>query len=209
MPTSPAPIAHEANGSIGTATPAHLVAFAHAALFSPSLTTLVLALAKGYIPNLPGLSTATLRCHPPNSAAMVKGHLDQSRQNQRSTRPTLVSPEAKPLLHNDVDLFPTAPVDCARSHFCYIGVMEPTGQIFTNQTGRFVAPSINGNNYLLVIYDYDSNNILAEPMKTRTGASILTAYKTLHSTLCAAGLPPELQRLDNECSKPLKEFMHS
>jgi hypothetical protein len=78
MPTSPAPIAHKANGSISTATPANLVAFAHAALFSPSLTTLGLALAKGYIPNLPGLSTATLRRHPPNSAAMVKGHLVRS-----------------------------------------------------------------------------------------------------------------------------------
>jgi hypothetical protein len=46
-------------------------------------------------------------------------------------------------------------------------------------------------------------------MKTRTGASILNAYKILHSSLCAAGLRPKLQRLDNECSEPLKDFMHS
>jgi hypothetical protein len=87
--------------------------------------------------------------------------------------------------------------------------MEPTGQIFTNQTGRFIALSSNGNNYLLVLYDYNSKNILAEPMKTRTCASILNAYKTLHSSLCAAGLRPKLQRLDNKCSKPLKDFMQT
>ncbi|MCK7513582.1 MAG: hypothetical protein MZV70_62545 [Desulfobacterales bacterium] len=35
--------------------------------------------------------------------------------------------------------------------------MEPTGQVYTDQTGRFITPSSNGNNYLLILYDYDSN----------------------------------------------------
>jgi hypothetical protein len=44
--------------------------------------------------------------------------------------------------------------------------MEPTGQIYTDQTGRFVTPSSTGHNYLLVLYDFDSNAILAEPIKS-------------------------------------------
>jgi len=61
---------------------AEIVAFAHGALFSPALSTLQKALAKNYINNFPGLTEQTLRQHPPRSIAMVKGHLDQSRQNQ-------------------------------------------------------------------------------------------------------------------------------
>jgi hypothetical protein len=70
--------------------------------------------------------------------------------------------------------------------------MEPMGQIYTNQTGRFVQASSNGNNYLLILYDYDSNSILAEPIKTWTGQAILAAYKIIHTRLCNAGLRPKL-----------------
>jgi hypothetical protein len=35
-----------------------------------------------------------------------------------------------------------------------------------DQTARFVIPSSTGNNQLLVAYDYDSNSIHAEPMKS-------------------------------------------
>jgi hypothetical protein len=85
--------------------------------------------------------------------------------------------------------------------------MEPTGQVYSDQTGKFVQPSSHGNNYLFILYDYDSNLILAEPMKTRSAQSILGAYKTVHTKLCRSGLKPQLQRLDNECSDALKEFM--
>jgi hypothetical protein len=57
------------------------------------------------------------------------------------------------------------------------------------------------------MYDYDSNSIHAEPMKNKTANSILTAYKLVHQRLCAARLKPKLQRLDNECSQTLKNFM--
>jgi hypothetical protein len=198
--SNPAPLVMEAaHASIGTASPADLVAFAHGALFSPTLSTLGAALTKGFITNFPGLTVTTLRKHPPVSAAMVKGHLDQSRQNQRSTKPDVIPVEDAPdLPQTDDDPFPAAPADGARSHYCYLSVMEPTSQIYTDQTGRFVTPSSNGNNYLMVLYDYDSNCILAEPMKNRTGKSILAAYKALHTNLCAAGLRPQLGRLDNE-----------
>jgi hypothetical protein len=61
-----------------SATPAELVAFAHAALFSPALSTLAIALKKGFVHNFPGLTEKTLAKHPPRSFAMVKGHMDQS-----------------------------------------------------------------------------------------------------------------------------------
>ena len=195
------PAAQHANAAIGTSTPAELVAFAHASIFSPALSTLTEALKRGYLKNCPGLSDKLLRRHPPQSYAMVKGHLDQSRKNQR---PTATNANANN--KDDIDEeFPSTILE--RANLCYATIIEPTGQIYTDLTGRFIAPSTTGNQYLFILYDHDSNCILAEPLKTRKSADILTAFKTLHTKLCKAGLPPQLQRLDNECSDSLKEFM--
>jgi hypothetical protein len=197
-PPAPPIRLHQANGAIGSATPAELVAFAHATLFSLALSTLHTALAQGFISNFPGLTARTLRKFPPRSIAMVKGHLDQSRKNQQSTKvsskptsPTNHIPDS----HTD-DCFPQSERPNERTHFCYTTIMEPTGQIYTDQTGKFVVPSSSGNNYLMILYDYDSNAILAEPMHTHTGQSILTAFETLQTRLTTAGLTPKLHRLD-------------
>jgi hypothetical protein len=64
--------------AIGSATPAELVAFAHAALFSLAPSTLAIALKKGFVQNFPGLTEKTLAKYPPRSYAMVKGHMDQT-----------------------------------------------------------------------------------------------------------------------------------
>jgi hypothetical protein len=53
------------NAAIGSATPAQLVAFAHAALFSPALSTLDMAVHNGFLPSIPGLSPALLCKYPP------------------------------------------------------------------------------------------------------------------------------------------------
>jgi len=84
-----------------SATPAELVAFAHAALFSPVLSTLCLALDNNYIHGFPGLTSALVRKYPPQSAAMIKGHLDQSRKNQRSTKPASAATTVPPHLPTD------------------------------------------------------------------------------------------------------------
>jgi len=59
----------------------------------------------------------------------------------------------------------------------------------------------------MIAYDYDSNAILAKPMTSRTGPALLAAYKCIHQTLTLRGLRPKLQRLDNEASTALKQYM--
>ena len=159
------------------------------------------------------LTTKTLRKHPPLSVAMVKGHLYQTRKNQRSTEKITTSPpdlptDSDPEEHPPADSFPFSDPGNGRSHHCYAAVFEPaTGQIHSDQTGKFVVASSAGNNYILVVYDYDSNSILVEPMQSRTGPCILAAFQILHARLVAAGLRPQLHRLDNECSTALKTFL--
>ncbi len=59
----------------------------------------------------------------------------------------------------------------------------------------------------MILYDYDGNAILAKPMKNRTEDKIIHSYQVLHDCLVAAGLKPRLQKLDNEASRRLKQFL--
>jgi len=46
-------------------------------------------------------------------------------------------------------------------------VIEPTSQAYMDLTSRFVVPLSTGNkNYILIVYNDDSNGILAVPLKT-------------------------------------------
>jgi len=69
--------------------------------------------------------------------------------------------------------------------------MEPMGQAYMDLTGKFFAPSSSGNNYILIVYDYDSNGILTVPLKNRHFDSILAAFQVAHGHLCAMGLRPK------------------
>ena len=224
---------HTAFVAAGGATPANLVAFHHASLGAPALSTLEKALRLNYINGFTGLTVETLRKFPPvNSIPMIKGHLDQSRKNQRSTQasntatiipyddtevppipPTATTSDITDDITEDSDAFPQSEPGNARTHACFAMIYDPPekiypeGKIYTDLTGRFITESSTGNNYLFVLYDYDSNAILCEPIKNRTKHSILAAFQVLHTKLVKAGVRPKLQRLDNECSDILKEYM--
>jgi hypothetical protein len=174
---------HVANATFGAKTSTELVAFAHAALFSPVLSTLHAALTKGYIVGFPGLTAKSLKQHPPTSIPMIKGHLDQTRKNQRSTKTTttVIAPDTPAISTTDdtqPDSFPLR--DEPKTHQCFVATFEPTGQIYTDQTGKFVQVASTGNNYIMVLYDYDSNHIFVHAFKNRTAKCLLDTYKQLH-----------------------------
>jgi len=116
---------------------------------------------------------------------MLQGHMDQDWQNKISTKPKH-TPASNNKCSNE-DTYPDAPLDDAQIHYCYAAMLEPTGQIYTDQTGKFVAPLSTGNNYILILYNYDSNVILAIPFKNHQSDCILQAYKLGHARLCAYG----------------------
>jgi hypothetical protein len=59
----------------------------------------------------------------------------------------------------------------------------------------------------MVLYDYDSNAILAKPIKNRTSPELLKSFQFMGQELVAKGLKPKLMRLDNEASKLLKDYL--
>ena len=74
--------------------------------------------------------------------------------------------------------------------------------------GRFPSKSSRGKSYILVLYNYDSNAILADPMRSRYAVKWLRAFKVLEEHLCKRGPRPKLQLLDNEVSTMLKLHLH-
>jgi hypothetical protein len=60
----------------------------------------------------------------------------------------------------------------------------------------------------MILYDYDSNAILAQPIKDRTAPELLKAFQVMEQELVARGLRPKLMKLDNEASKLMKTYLH-
>ena len=86
-------------------------------------------------------------------------------------------------------------------------VVDIQGKVYSDQTGRSPIISSRGNKYDMIIYDYNSNNIITECLKSRTIGDIKAAYHITHTILCNHGLQPKIQLLDNKSLDQLKVFM--
>ena len=70
----------------------------------------------------------------------------------------------------------------------------------SNITGAFPHKSILGNLYFMVMYDYGSNTILAEPVKNSQEATIRDAFTKMHKILNSIGSNPRVYIMYNDCS---------
>jgi hypothetical protein len=123
--------------------------------------------------------------------------LNQQRLNARTTK--IKEPKAivtEPDLDHGI-----------KTQFVYSATID-AGQIYTDQTGIFLVVSNKGNKYIMILYDYDSNAILTQPIKDRTAPELLKAFQIMEQELVARGLKPKLMKLDNEASKLLKTYLH-
>ena len=93
------------------------------------------------------------------------------------------------------------------TQMAYLQTIEFTGKVSTDQTGRFPVTSSRGSKYIMVLYDHDSNAILAEPLNSRNERELIRAARVLHAYLSDRGLTPQYQMLDNECPGGLKTFL--
>ena len=189
-----------------SSTKSELLQFLHASAFSPVPSTLIHAITKNHFVTWPGLTTKAVRRHLPKSLATAQGHLDRQRRNTRSTKaPPPATPE-----EITQDLQPTPIQQRSNAVFtAYHLVDAHNGVIYTDPTGAFPVTSRAGHKYLLVLYDFDSNAILAEPMKARSDDEALRAYEALYNTLTTRGCKPSLNILDNEASRAIKRAITS
>ena len=80
---------------------------------------------------------------------------------------------------------------------------ELEGFIATYLCGRYPTMSNRDMKYIFVLFDYDSNEILSQPMKSKKGSAIIAAYDSIYNELSDASIILILQYLDNEISKEL------
>ena len=104
---------------------------------------------------------------------------------------------------------PTLPSqeDTVQTQMAYMKTIEFTGKVSTDRTGRFPVTSSRGSKYLMVLYDHDSNVILAEPLTSRNERELIRSTRVLHAYLSNRGLTPQYQILDNDCPGGLKTFL--
>jgi hypothetical protein len=155
-----------------------LINYLQAAYFSPVKSTWIKAIKNGNSSSCPGLNEHTANNHLSKYTSTRKVNLNQQRQNARAAKikdAQLLDPE------NDID-------HGVKTQFVYAATKDAE-QIYTDQPGRFpMVFSSKGNKYIMISYDYDSNAILAKPIKDRTSPELLKAFQVMEQELMDKGL---------------------
>lgn len=138
-----------------------IVTYLHQACCSPITSTWLKAIEAGHFTTWPGLTVDLVQKHLHKSIATTKGHLRQECQGLRSTQPKI-----QPTISNSTvkPVMTTLEPSNVQTHWAFMEPIEITGQIFSDQTGRFPITSCRGNKYIMVVYDYNSNTILTKPL---------------------------------------------
>jgi hypothetical protein len=182
-----------------------LTAYLHACVGSLPPTTWIKAIANDWFSSWPGLTTTAVRKHLPKSPMTVMGHMHRIRKGIRPSAKVQI----EQLMQEESEHEPTlAPPrgNIDRKHFVGVNAVkfeDLKGIISTDLPGRFPITSARGHAYIFVMYDFDSNSILAVPIKNRRKQSLIQGYKDCLIDLTRAGIKPILHRLDNEISKDM------
>ena len=174
-----------------------LARYLHASAFSPSLSTFHHAIKQGNFVTWPGVDTLNFSKLLGTPMATAKGHLDGERKNLQSTKQStnLDCNFPKQINNKTNNIFAT--IADTKS------IVTQDNKAFMDLTGRFPHRSSRGNQYIVIVYDYDSNAILCEPIKSRQAKDIFTAFTKCEEKITKAS-KPSLYILDNECAADLK-----
>jgi hypothetical protein len=111
------------------------------------------AVKDGHLITCPGLAEAAINKHLKLTPATAMGHMNQRRENIRSTSKAPSEKQQSP----DTDLG-------TKTHLVYAVIVDQ-GQLYTDLTAKFPVQSSKGNSYVMVCYIYDCNYVKVIPMK--------------------------------------------
>jgi hypothetical protein len=130
--------------------------------------------------------------------ATAMGHMNQRRQNIRSTSKTPIAAA--------IDDVPTTNTNLGTKIHLVYAVLVDQGQLYRDLTGKFPVRSSKGNSYIMFCYVYDCKYVKVVQIKSRSASEWVKSYDHIHQELTAKGLKPKLQTLGNEASAALKHF---
>jgi hypothetical protein len=163
-----------------------LIHYLHKALFSPRKSAMLQAVKDGHLITWPGLTEDAINKHLKLTPANAMGHMNQRRQNTRSTSKASIEKQKSP----DTDLG-------TKNHLVYAVVVDQA-QLYTDLTGKFPVRSSKGNSYVMLCHIYDCKYIKFFPMKSRSASESVNAYGSIHQELTIKGFKPKIQTLDNK-----------
>jgi hypothetical protein len=131
------------------------IKYLHACCFSTVTDTWIKSIQNGHFATWTSVTVENVREYLCKYDETEKGHLNQIRQNIRSTQTNV-----------EISAPETEMVQEDKCHYIYATTLE-TNQIYSDLTGRFPTTSLSVNKYMLIMYDYASNSILSAPMKNR------------------------------------------
>ena len=174
-----------------------------------SVKTYLEAIKEGLLSLIQGVTVEAARKHLPKSAQTVMGHLHMISKGIRPT-PGEKTVEINELMNetmkpdNDANIRHEIPLN--RKHKVGVSVFkfnELNRMISTDLPGRFPIKLARGNSYILVMYRYTNNAILATAIQFRLPVDTEKEYNELYKKLLLSGIIPVLQRIDNETSKKI------
>ena len=166
--------------------------YLHKCAFSPSVSTFLRAIQSGHLQSWPGIDSINFKNILENLIPTAKGHLDQEQKKLQSTK------------EEQDDFFPLHEGTKTYEYASAVFPLKPKETSYADLTGRFPHVSSRSNEYIFVMYDYDSNLIQGEPIKNRQAKTIVDAWEKLHNNLIQHGHTTKNYILDNECSRDLK-----
>eukprot|EP00957_Ditylum_brightwellii_P204856 15341097-Ditylum_brightwellii.AAC.1 len=82
--------------------------------------------------------------------------------------------------------------------------LTPRLKAYIGLTGCFLHKSSRENEYLYILYDFDANAILYEPIPNRQAKTLVDAWTRIHKKVSQHGHPTKHYVLDNEISEEFK-----
>ena len=195
---------HSAASAVRLDSAADFVNFWHAAYGSPAVSTFLAAIDKSFI-RVPGLTSAKVRRHPPDSLATAYGHLHATRKGLRSTKksPSPVAPTSPTKSDDNVE-----PVSLPPERRVWFQIHDVrAGRAHSDATGALPQRGRSGALFQIVFYHEDSNVIHVETTKSRSGPELLGALQRAMKFFTDRGAPPLLIRMDNECSELTRTWL--
>ena len=132
-------------------------------MWNPVPDTWIKEIKAGFFATWPGLTAELVHKYYKRTEETEKGHMKADSKNVRSTKALLHEMTATEKINKTI----------ARENEYYAKKVDLTNKIYSDQTGRFPITSSKGNKYIMIIYDHDSNAIIARPLKTKSALEML------------------------------------
>ncbi|KAL7475966.1 LOW QUALITY PROTEIN: hypothetical protein ACHAW6_001856 [Cyclotella cf. meneghiniana] len=90
-----------------------------------------------------------------------------------------------------------------KTNMMFMTMVDIQGQLFTDQTGRFLITSNRGNNYIVIFYTVDANHIKSYTIKSCQLNSFVLTMMCMHTSACK-----NIDPYTNSTMSPLMMWKH-